>query len=177
MEENEDRVRRIPTGLRDPLPPGLSYPVGAAEISRALEGVDLPEGLAIFFEWGSRRYEGSAWREEVRARGSIPLLRAGYDPPLSAPAASLSREGTGIPYLRVWQLSVGALPSGDRAAARAALLSHGLAALRRWFLENRDAESGPLGVRREFEAIFDLASGTLATRSRKELPGARRRRR
>jgi hypothetical protein len=116
MSDSEASVPLIRTGLRDKLPRGLSHPVGAEVISRALIGCP--------------RYD-----ELWTAFGSKPL------PLHPAPA---SGAGFGLAFAVVcnnnsgtWYLSVPAVPSEERAIVRQLLVTAGLPGVRGWLCRRR----------------------------------------
>jgi hypothetical protein len=109
-------VPLIPTGLRDKLPRGLSHPVGAEAISRALAGCPRYEELWTAF-----------------GRQPLPLYPALTDDAefrLAFQVVCNNHTGT-------WSLSVPAVPSGERAAARQVLAVVGLQGVREWLCRSR----------------------------------------
>src|SRR5271166_3169519 len=116
MSDSEDPLPLIRTGLRDKLPRGLSHPVGAEVISRAL--------------WGCPHYD-----ELWIAFGSRPL-------PLYPPSAEFADFRLAFSvvcnhHTASWYLSVPAVPSKERASARQLLIAVGLPGVRDWLCQQR----------------------------------------
>jgi hypothetical protein len=116
MSANEAPLPLIPTGLRDRLPRGLSHPVGAEIISRALAGCPRYDELWIAF-------------------GSKPLLL--YPAPTGRPDFRLAFSVVCSNHPGTWYLSVKAVPSKERNAVRQLLLGVGLPGVREWLCRPR----------------------------------------
>jgi hypothetical protein len=116
MSDGEDQLPLIRTALRDRLPRGLSHPVGAEAISRALAGCPRYEELWTAF--GSK---------------ALPLH------PAPAGAADFRLAFTVVCnyHTDTWYLSVPAVPGDERAAARRVLLTVGLPGVREWLCRPR----------------------------------------
>ena len=67
----------IPTLKKEVLPRGFSYPAGAEQISRCLEGVPQYDLLRIAFWWRDQ-FWASAYAEKLKARGSIKILEVNH---------------------------------------------------------------------------------------------------
>jgi hypothetical protein len=118
MSDSEDPSPLIRTGLRDKLPRGLSHPVGAEAISRALAG--CPRYDELWTAFGSQ---------------PLPLHPAPADAAdfrLAFMVVCNNPSGT-------WYLSVPAVPSDERSVARLALLTVGLPWVREWLCRPRPA--------------------------------------
>ncbi len=90
----------IPTGRKEKLPKGFSYPLGAEAISAALEGLPQFERAEITFQWRDE-YWASRWRKRVQARGVLTLLRVAF-----------------LDYFGSWRLDVYSVPSQYSVEAR-----------------------------------------------------------
>lgn len=116
MSASEVPLPLIPTGLRDKLPRGLSHPVGAEIISRALAGCPRYDDLWIAF--GSK---------------PLPLSRA----PAECPDFRLAFSVVCNNHPGTWYLSVPAVPSKERNVVRQLLLGVGLPGVREWLCRPR----------------------------------------
>src|SRR5438874_8374241 len=111
MSDSADPLPLIRTGLRDKLPRGLSHPIGAEAISRALAG--CPRYDELWTAFGSK---------------PLPLHPAPPD------AADFHLAFTVVcnNFSGTWYLSVPAVPSDKRAVARQVLRTVGLPEVREW---------------------------------------------
>jgi hypothetical protein len=116
MGDDEAPVPLIRTGLRDKLTRGLSHPVGAEAISRALRGCPCYDELWIAF--GSR---------------PLPLHPA----PAACAGFRLAFAVVANGHSPSWHLSVAAVPSAERAVVRQLLVSVGLPQAREWLCRPR----------------------------------------
>src|SRR3954470_20483811 len=109
MSASEAPVPLIRTGLRDKLPRGLSHPVGAEVISRALAGCPRFDEL------------GTAFGSKPLPLHPVPAECAGFR--LAFMVVCNNDSGT-------WNLSVPAVPSAARAVVRHLLVTAGLPRVR-----------------------------------------------
>jgi hypothetical protein len=116
MNDSDAPFVLIRTGLRDKLPRGLSHPVGAEAISRALQG--CPRYDELWTAFGSR----------PRPLHPMPAECAHFR---LAFAVSCSNYSDG------WHLSVPAVPSEERAVVRQLLIASGLPSVREWLCRPR----------------------------------------
>lgn len=124
----------LPTFSKDKLPSGLSYPLGAEELSEFLWSV--PEASNYRVRFLSRAiFRHSKWQEVVRREGELTVLRI---------ERSFDRES--------WEVFVYALPSNRRQVVRSALQSEVFPRLAAWL---KRAE------RHSFEAHAELQSATV----------------
>jgi len=72
-------MRLIPTGTKERLPKGFSYPLGAEAISGALDGVPQLDSATFSFVWRDE-YWASEWRQKLKARGHVKLLEVDHSP-------------------------------------------------------------------------------------------------
>ena len=72
-------MRLIPTGTKERLPKGFSYPLGAEAISGALDGVPQLDNATFSFVWRDE-YWASEWRQKLKARGDVKLLEVDHQP-------------------------------------------------------------------------------------------------
>jgi hypothetical protein len=100
----------IRTGLRDRLPRGLSYPVGAEQLSQALADVPQFGGLWIAF--------------------NKHVLGMGIDAP--EPLKGFRRAFAADWHQGGWSLKVFAVHSKERSAVRELVMPIGLSAVRQW---------------------------------------------
>ncbi len=129
-----DRVKPaqlIPTGWREQLGKGTSYPIGAEAVSRALAGLWHFERASLSLNGFDRWSPG---RDEP-----IHVLGVYFYEP--ARAWRLARDGEAAS----WHVDVYAVPQALRHVVRVALLESGLPFLRRWLLnigklEGRDGQ-------------------------------------
>jgi len=70
-------MRLIPTALKDKLPKGFSYPLGAEAICGALDGIPHFDNAKFWFHWRDE-YWASRWRKRLEDRGNITLFQVGY---------------------------------------------------------------------------------------------------
>jgi hypothetical protein len=91
----------IHTSFKEKLPKGFSYPVGAEVISSALQGVPQFSLATIYFSWKDT-FWASKYTEKLKALGKITILE--------------------VDYWSNWSISVHAVPSAHRQAAREQLL-------------------------------------------------------
>jgi hypothetical protein len=116
MDDSEAPLPLIRTGLRDKLPRGLSHPVGAEVISRALTG--CPRYDELWTAFGSK---------------PLPLDPApaeGADCELAFAVVCNHTSGT-------WYLSVPAVRSAERAIVRQLLVTLGFPGVREWLCQRR----------------------------------------
>ncbi len=118
--------------MKQRLPKGYSYPLGAQAIVAALGSVPGLEGAQLWFSWRDE-YWASEWKQKIAALGEVILMEV---------ADSCLGPGRDV---RVY-----AVPSEYSLAARARLLSE-LPRVRR-VLTDGDASGGSLRVK----IIFDL---------------------
>src|SRR5436305_14958980 len=111
MSDSEAPLPLIRTGLRDKLPRGLSHPVGAEAISRALAG--CPRYDELWTAFGSK---------------PLPLHPA----PADASEFRLAFTVVCNNHSGTWYLSVPAVPREERAMDRRVLLAVGLPGMRQW---------------------------------------------
>jgi hypothetical protein len=116
MSDSEEPLPLIRTGLRDKLPRGLSHPVGAEAISRALAGCPRYDEL-----W-------TAFGPKPLPLHPTPTGTAEFR--LAFAVVCNNQSGT-------WYLSVPAVPSEERAAVRQLLVAAGLPAVREWLCRSR----------------------------------------
>jgi hypothetical protein len=116
MSEKEATVPLVRTGLRDKLPRGLSHPVGAEAISRALFGCPRYDELWTAF--------GSKLLPLHPAPGECAGFRLVFSVVCDKHAGS-------------WYLSVSAVPSEERAIARRVLVTAGLPGVQEWLCRPR----------------------------------------
>src|SRR5262245_19559134 len=94
----------IPTASRDELPKSLSYPIGAREVSEILPAMD---DVSFELRFRNRSVSRNAeWRALLASKGEIEILHV--ERPLHAER---------------WVIGVYAVPSEERASARALLRS------------------------------------------------------
>jgi hypothetical protein len=131
-------VELIRTSLKEKLPKGFSYPVGAEAISTALDGVPQFQALSIHFSWKDTFWT-SKYNAKIRAAGAITILA--------------------VNFWREWRMSVHAVPSEHSKNAREQLtiLLPFLA------VQLRAAPTESTFFR--WEASYDLASSVLAVGS------------
>lgn len=118
MSANEAPLPLIPTGLRDKLPRGLSHPVGAEIISRALAG--CPQYNKLWISFSAKPVP--LFPAPVECADFRLAFLAGYN--------SLSGN---------WSLGVPAVPSKERNAVRQLLMETGLSGVREWLCRPRPA--------------------------------------
>src|SRR5262245_4864553 len=116
MSDSKAPLPPIPTGLRDKLPRGLSHPVGAEAISRALAG--CPRYDELWTAFGSK---------------PLPLHPA----PADAAEFRLAFIVVCNNHSGTWYLSVPAVSSDERAVVRQVLLTVGLPGVREWLCRPR----------------------------------------
>ena len=67
----------IKTASKEKLPKGFSYPLGAAAISAALEGIPQLDNILMWFSWRDEFWV-SRWRKRLQAKGPLTLMRVAY---------------------------------------------------------------------------------------------------
>jgi hypothetical protein len=115
MTQDNVPLPQIRTGLRAKLPRGLSHPVGAKAISRALH--DCPMSDELWTSFGKRKLPIGS-----------PVECAGFDCAFSVYSRTFP-EG--------WILTVPAVPSDEKAFVRRFLISRGLPGVRDWLVRPR----------------------------------------
>ena len=125
----------IRTRLKEKLPKGFSYPVGAEMISTALEGIPHFQELSIRFSWKDR-FWASKYNASVRAAGKLTMIS--------------------VNFWREWVISVHAVPSQHRNSAQVQLGT--LLPV----LANQLRAAPTEATHCRWEASYDLASSTLA---------------
>jgi hypothetical protein len=106
----------IRTGLRDRLPPGLSYPVGAELISHHL--ADVPQYKELWIAFNKHR-PGMGIDRPKGVSGFQQVLGGHWD------------------HSGGWSLTVFAVPSVERSAVRRLLQENGLPSVRAWLRAHR----------------------------------------
>jgi hypothetical protein len=132
----------IETGVRDALPKGLSYAVGAEIISNALQGVPQYGDLWLSFS----RKSGVA----VALPSDRPDLQAFQ----GVLMCTMNFRGESAPYISMY-----AVPSTRRAFTRDVLVRHGLPKLRAWLAADR-ADTWRVGLR-TFAIGVDFSSSRM----------------
>lgn len=99
----------IPTTMKERLPKGFSYPLGAELIFKNIGELPQAEKVSLMFVWKDE-FWASKWRKRVAQRGTVALIQARY---------YRTRDE--------WWISVYAVPSDCSAAAREFLLGGALA--------------------------------------------------
>jgi hypothetical protein len=118
MSDGEDRLPLIRTGLRDKLAAGLSHPVGAESISKALAGCPIYDQLWTAF--------GSKLLPVRPAPADAGDFRLAF--------TVVCNNNSGDTYL-----SVPAVPSEVRTVVRQVLTVRGLPAVQDWLCQARPA--------------------------------------
>ena len=90
----------IKTARKQKLPKGFSYPLGAAAISDALQGIPQFDNTEIWFRWRDEFWV-SRWRKRLQARGPVILLTVGFSE-----------------YFGRWDINLYSVPSEYAVAAR-----------------------------------------------------------
>lgn len=99
----------IPTKMKERLPKGFSYPLGAEMISKTIGELPQAEKASLRFVWKDE-FWASKWRKRIAQRGTVALIHASY--------AQRWDE---------WWIYVYAVPSDCSAEARDFLLGGALA--------------------------------------------------
>lgn len=118
MSASEVSLTLISTGIRHKLPRGLSHPVGAEVISRALAG--CPRYGELWIAFGAKPLPLSPAPPECAD------FRLAFSIVCNNPSGD-------------WYLSVAAVPSKERNAVRQLLLETGLSSVREWLCRPRPA--------------------------------------
>ena len=120
----------IPTAYKWELSSLLSYPLGAKNISEALEGILQFDALSIRFSPGEDNPH--------RVESPFPVFRVNYRNSVPGRSASndMIEEGW---YDPTWEIHVGAVPRPLRHTVKTALLAQALPRLRQWLLNNAGA--------------------------------------
>lgn len=116
MDANKTPSPLIRTGIRHKLPRGLSHPIGAEAISRALAGCPRYDELWIAF--GAK---------------PLPIFQA----PAECADFRLAFSVGCHNYFDSWDLSVPAVPSKERNVIHQLLLAFGLPGVREWLCRSR----------------------------------------
>lgn len=121
----------IPTRYRWRISRDLAFPLGAKQISEALEGVPQYASLSIRFSCHVNLKTASRIREILDSGERLGVLEARYRH--VRPNRSASREliETGW-YEETWDLSVHPVPRERKFATRTLLLTTGLQKIRTW---------------------------------------------
>ena len=117
----------IPTSHKHALSSLLSYPLGAKNVSDALDGVPQFDALSIYFSLGNENPH--------RIESPFLVLRVYYGKSVPSQIASNVMIERGW-YDPKWRISVGAVPR--RHAVKTALVGEGLLRARRWLLDHAD---------------------------------------
>ena len=127
----------IPTQLKEKLPAGFSYPVGAEAISAALRDVPFFDELELWFSWKDQ-FWASEYQEKLESRGPIAVIDARHN---------LS-----------WTIRVNSVPRTHASVARELIQEQALPSLVKALVASSEAASGF-----RWTAIFDLATSTLSS--------------
>ncbi len=131
----------IPTrGKKSRIPPTLSYPIGAKEISEALLGVPQLGELEIHF-WYYR------WIRDLEAGKSYPIIQVRYSGP---------RFRLGAP----WEIRVDPVPRNLLHVVHTKIVAEALPAIRLWLLANPHSteREGGHGLIFSFDALSNELS-------------------
>src|SRR5213593_2356879 len=106
----------IPTRYRSKLPRELSHPIGAQELSAALEGVRNFDSLSVCFSdcLGWQKSEFQRILKEKRAYSVVELQFVKLDRPGVGASANLVASGY---YASRWELMVNPVPASLRHTA------------------------------------------------------------
>jgi hypothetical protein len=120
----------IPTSYKDRLPKDLSWPVNAQVLSEALEGVPQYDMLTVSFSMWST-FRKSEFVKQIEDKSVILVLGVYY--------CNKREDRWTARYLgekgfcgESWQITVYPVPRNQKAIVRQAILSSGLADVRKW---------------------------------------------
>jgi hypothetical protein len=128
ISEPEHDPPALPTRRRARLPRQLSYPLGAKQISKVVDGIPQFDVLELSF---ARWYYTELFRKENKP---VPVLSASYIRSDASPLQSkfdAERQDPG------WRLTVRPVPNAEAAACRTLLLETGLPRARAWLVSSR----------------------------------------
>ncbi len=107
----------IPTRLRDRLPDDFAYPLWPTKVTEFLEDTPQRHDAELVFRWRDEFWE-SHWRQRIRQKGVITLVKAQYTPDWS-------------PYFPKWKVDIYSVPKEYLTAAQEILFGGGMEALAR----------------------------------------------
>ena len=121
----------IPTRSRRRISRDLAFPLGAKQISDALEGVPQYTSLTIWFSCHYNLKTAARIREILDSGEPLGVLEARYRhvPPGRSASRDLIEMGW---YDETWELSVYPVPRERKSATRSLLLTMGLPKIRTW---------------------------------------------
>jgi hypothetical protein len=121
----------IPTRSRWRISRDLAFPLGAKQISEALEGVPQYASLSIWFSCHYNLTTAARIREILNSGAPLGVLEARYRH--VRPGRSASRELIEMGwYEETWRLSVHPVPRERKFVTRTLLLTTGLPKIRAW---------------------------------------------
>ena len=126
----------IRTRTRFSIPRGVSYPVGAELLSGALLGVPQFDRLTVCY-YAASRHKPKALRDAAEKEEAWEVFRADYLP-FVMPLARYDDRSDPDEVEESWELTVYPVLSGEKLAARGALLEFGLPAVRSWLERPRE---------------------------------------
>jgi hypothetical protein len=126
----------IPTRLKEKLPVGFSYPVGAETLSVSLRDAPCFDQLELWFSWKDH-YWASDYREKLQSQGSIVVID--------------------VNHYRGFSIWLHSVPRSHANLARELIRAQALPSLAQ-ALRSSSAEAE--GIR--WSASFDLASSALS---------------
>src|SRR5687768_10439865 len=123
----ETGTAMLVTHVKKRLPRGWSYPIGAQDVSRYLEGIPGATDKPLSFR------DRAGW-----FHSQLDALR-GEDHPYPILRLSLQRGGYSVRDQTAvhWEVYIYAVPSGLRAAVRKSLLPAGMRRVRAWLMASR----------------------------------------
>ncbi|MCL2523308.1 MAG: hypothetical protein FWF20_06285 [Betaproteobacteria bacterium] len=110
----------IPTSLKEKIPKGFAYPIGAEVISHALDGVSQFHLLKLTFFW-KNTFWASKYNARINSAGTIKIIEVRY--------SSHSQMDTD------WNIYVHAVPSAESQFVRDQLLDNALPKLKERLLK------------------------------------------
>jgi hypothetical protein len=139
----------IPTALKEKLPKGFSYPLGAEAIGSALDGSPQIGNGKLWFHWRDE-FWASRWRKRLASRGLITLFQVNYSE-----------------HLGYWSFRVYSVPSQCTVVAREHLLAELVQVRGKLMAAGSEAKSLNVAVtlsladaERAAKARMSLATGT-----------------
>ena len=149
----------IPTSYKLELSSLLSYPLGAKNVSDALDGVPQFDALSIVFTPGQDNPH--------RVESPFLVLRVNYSNRVPGHSASKDMVEKGW-YDPKWEINIGAVPRPLRNAVKTALLAEALPRVRQWLLDHADTtgREGYAWVRVHYDAEGERLTYKTASRLR-----------
>jgi hypothetical protein len=140
-EGDEEKEFIIPTRYKSEVSSRLSWPLGAAEITRYLIHVPQVKQIQLSFSPSYGLPQQGKWPP------TFPIVEIRYShPPLITGNSD-------------WQLNVYPVPRNLRAKIREMLMASGFAAISKWLVENQNFSGGPSYL--SFKGIWNSNSEEL----------------